>query len=42
MFAALTLLAGSGVLLYALLSGLSYLLLRRWHESAVLRENRQA
>jgi NitT/TauT family transport system permease protein len=35
MFAALTLLAGSGVLLYALLSGLSHLLLRRWHESAV-------
>ncbi|HEV7507064.1 MAG TPA: ABC transporter permease [Thermoanaerobaculia bacterium] len=41
MFAALALLAGSGVLLYALLSGLSHLLLRRWHESAVRRENRQ-
>ncbi len=41
MFAALTLLAASGVLLYALLSGLSHLLLRRWHESAVGRENRQ-
>jgi NitT/TauT family transport system permease protein len=39
MFAALVLLAGSGVLLYALLSGLSQLLLRRWHESAVRRES---
>jgi NitT/TauT family transport system permease protein len=38
MFAALTLLAGSGVLLYAVLSGVSYLVLRRWHESAVRRE----
>jgi NitT/TauT family transport system permease protein len=38
MFAALALLAGSGVLLYALLSGVSYLALRRWHESAVRRE----
>jgi NitT/TauT family transport system permease protein len=38
MFAALTLLAASGVLLYAALSGLSYLLLRRWHESALRRE----
>ncbi len=37
MFAALDLLAGSGVLLYAVLSGVSYLLLR-WHESAVRRE----
>ncbi|HET9209403.1 MAG TPA: ABC transporter permease, partial [Thermoanaerobaculia bacterium] len=38
MFAALALLAGSGVLLYAVLSGVSYLALRRWHESAVGRE----
>jgi NitT/TauT family transport system permease protein len=38
MFAALALLAASGVLLYAALSGLSYLLLRRWHESALRRE----
>jgi NitT/TauT family transport system permease protein len=37
MFAALALLAASGVLLYAGLSGLSYLLLRRWHESALRR-----
>ncbi|HTQ79391.1 MAG TPA: ABC transporter permease [Thermoanaerobaculia bacterium] len=35
MFAALALLAATGVLLYAALSGLSYLLLRRWHESAL-------
>jgi NitT/TauT family transport system permease protein len=40
MFAALTLLAATGVLLYAALSGLAYLLLRRWHESAVAREVR--
>jgi NitT/TauT family transport system permease protein len=38
MFAALALLAVSGVLLYAVLSGVSYLALRRWHESAVGRE----
>jgi NitT/TauT family transport system permease protein len=38
MFAALILLAVSGVLLYALLSGVSYLVLRRWHESTVRRE----
>jgi NitT/TauT family transport system permease protein len=37
MFAALTLLAAAGVLLYAALAGLSHLLLRRWHESAILR-----
>ncbi|HZF10699.1 MAG TPA: ABC transporter permease subunit [Thermoanaerobaculia bacterium] len=40
MFAALALLAGAGVLLYAALSGLSYFLLRRWHESAIAREVR--
>jgi len=38
MFAALALLAASGVLLYGALSGLSHLLLRRWHESALRRE----
>ena len=38
MFAALVLLAGSGVFLYALLSALTHLLLRRWHGSAVRRE----
>ena len=37
MFAALTLLAASGVLLYAALAALSYFLLRRWHESAISR-----
>jgi NitT/TauT family transport system permease protein len=35
MFAALTLLAVTGVLLYAALSLLEYWLLRRWHESAI-------
>jgi NitT/TauT family transport system permease protein len=38
MFAALLLLAITGILIYFLLSGLSYLILRRWHESAVGRE----
>src|SRR5438105_2571928 len=42
MFAALALLAGSGVLLYGALSGISYLLLRRWHESVVAREEGRA
>jgi NitT/TauT family transport system permease protein len=35
MYAALVLLSGSGVLIFAGLSALSWLLLRRWHESAV-------
>lgn len=35
MFAALVLLGVAGVLLYAALSAVSYLALRRWHESAV-------
>jgi NitT/TauT family transport system permease protein len=39
MFAALALLAASGVALYAILAGLSHLLLRRWHESAVRGED---
>ncbi|HEY0556797.1 MAG TPA: ABC transporter permease [Thermoanaerobaculia bacterium] len=38
MFAALALLSAAGVLLWAALSGLSWLLLRSWHESAVRRE----
>lgn len=38
MFAALGLLSAAGVLLWAALSGLSWLLLHRWHESAVRRE----
>src|SRR5215475_12136332 len=38
MFAALVLLALAGIVIYFALSLLSYLLLRRWHESAVQRE----
>jgi len=38
MFAALTLLAMAGVGIYFALSLVSYLVLRRWHESAILRE----
>jgi NitT/TauT family transport system permease protein len=38
MFAALALLSAAGVLIWAALSGLSWILLRSWHESAVLRE----
>jgi len=38
MFAALFLLSVAGVVIFFALSGLSYLLLRRWHESAVTRE----
>jgi NitT/TauT family transport system permease protein len=38
MFAALILLSAAGVVIYFALSALSYLLLRRWHESAVERE----
>ena len=38
MFAALALLSAAGVLIWAALSGLSWLLLRSWHESAVRRE----
>jgi NitT/TauT family transport system permease protein len=39
MFAALLLVSLSGILIFLLLSLISYLLLRRWHESAVSREN---
>jgi NitT/TauT family transport system permease protein len=38
MFAALILLSAAGVVIYFMLSGLSYLLLRRWHESAMTKE----
>jgi NitT/TauT family transport system permease protein len=39
MFAALGLLAFLGVAIFAILSGLEYLLLRRWHESALDRKS---
>lgn len=39
MFAALLLIAASGVVIFAGLSFLSHMLLRKWHESAVKREN---
>lgn len=38
MFAALILIAATGVVIYALLSFLSWLLLHKWHESALKRE----
>jgi NitT/TauT family transport system permease protein len=38
MFAALILLSVAGIVIYFALAGLSYLLLRRWHESAITRE----
>jgi NitT/TauT family transport system permease protein len=38
MFAALLLLSVAGIVIYFALSGISHLLLRRWHESAVGRE----
>lgn len=38
MFAALFLLSIAGIVIFFALSGLSHLLLRRWHESAVVRE----
>ncbi|MEL7176105.1 MAG: ABC transporter permease [Pseudomonadota bacterium] len=38
MFAALTLVAATGVLIFAALSLVSHLLLRKWHESALSRE----
>ena len=39
MFAALLLLSAAGIVIFFALSLLSYLLLRRWHESAVARES---
>jgi NitT/TauT family transport system permease protein len=38
MFAALILLSVAGIVIYFVLAGLSHLMLRRWHESAVQRE----
>jgi NitT/TauT family transport system permease protein len=38
LFAALVLLALTGIALYLLLAGLTHVLLRRWHESALARE----
>jgi NitT/TauT family transport system permease protein len=38
MYAALVLLSLSGILIFAVFSGMSWLLLHRWHESAVRRE----
>ena len=38
MFAALLLLSVAGIVIFAMLSLLSHLLLRRWHESALARE----
>ena len=39
MFAALLLLSLTGIVIFALLSLLSHLALRRWHESAIVRES---
>jgi NitT/TauT family transport system permease protein len=39
MFAALALVSLSGIVIFLILSLISHLLLRRWHESAVAREN---
>ena len=38
MFAALVLISAAGIAIYLLLSLLSYLLLRHWHESAMAEE----
>ena len=39
MFAALLLLSAAGIVIYALLALISHLVLRRWHESALGKEN---
>jgi NitT/TauT family transport system permease protein len=39
MFAALLLISGTGILIFLVLSLLSHVILRKWHESAVRREN---
>lgn len=39
MFAAVAMISMTGVLIFLLTSGISHLLLRRWHESALRREN---
>jgi NitT/TauT family transport system permease protein len=38
MFAALLLLSLAGIVIFFALSAVSYLVLRRWHESAIARE----
>ena len=38
MFAALLMITGSGILIFLALTGLSYVILKKWHESAVQRE----
>ena len=39
MFAALLLLSAAGIVIYGLLALISHLVLRRWHESALGKEN---
>jgi NitT/TauT family transport system permease protein len=39
MFAALFLISLSGIAIFMITSAISYFALRRWHESAVRREN---
>jgi NitT/TauT family transport system permease protein len=39
MFAALLLLSAAGIVIYGLLAVISHLALRRWHESALGKEN---
>jgi NitT/TauT family transport system permease protein len=39
MFAALIMITGTGILIFLLLTALSHLVLRKWHESAVVRES---
>jgi NitT/TauT family transport system permease protein len=39
MFAALLLIAATGVVIFSLLSLISHLALRKWHESAIKRES---
>jgi len=39
MFAALLLLSALGIIIFMVLTALQHLLLRRWHESAMRREN---
>jgi NitT/TauT family transport system permease protein len=39
MFAALAMVSGTGIVIFLVLSLISHLLLRRWHESAIRREN---
>jgi NitT/TauT family transport system permease protein len=39
MFAALIMITGTGILIFLVLTALSHLVLRKWHESAVVRES---